>query len=260
MNSGNYPLNNIKWFTADMRNQWTDYISKANLSFSPANFTIPISGEVVVAGNLFIDHNQASGSYIATMTVYEDLNNNSYYDSAAEPGKLFSVKVEIPRTKSIVVDNPFVDLDNWAPGQTAITKKLYYFNGGNLDLENIKVVQTPPAGSATFIVASPANPGRLGVASPTVSLDISASVPALQTPGIYIATFTIFDDEGPAGLDGADPQKTFAVKIGVGTKNFSISPVLLDAGIATPAHVLENLPALQFQINNTGGLGLTSLK
>lgn len=260
MNSGNYPLNNIKWFTADMRNQWTDYISKANLGFSPANFTIPVAGEVVVAGNLFIDHNQASGSYIATMTVYEDLNNNSYYDSAAEPGKLFSVKVEIPRTKSIVVDNPFVDLDNWAPGQTAITKKLYYFNGGNLDLENIKVVQTPPAGSATFIVASPANPGRLGVASPTVSLDISANVPVLQTPGIYIATFTIFDDEGPAGLDGADPQKTFAVKIGVGTKNFSISPVLLDAGIATPSHVLENLPALQFQINNSGGLGLTSLK
>jgi len=260
MNSGNYPLNNIKWFTADMRNQWTDYISKANLSFSPANFAIPVSGEVVVAGNLSIDHNQASGSYIATMTVYEDLNNNSYYDSAAEPGKLFSVKVEIPRTKSIVVDNPFVDLDNWAPGQTAITKKLYYFNGGNLDLENIKVVQTPPAGSATFIVAAPANPGRLGVASPTVSLDVSANVPALQTPGIYIATFTIFDDEGPLGLDGADPQKTFAVKIGVGTKNFSISPALLDAGIATPAHVLENLPALQFQINNTGGLGLTSLK
>ncbi len=259
-NSGNYPLSNIKWFTADMRNQWTDYISKANLGFSPGNFAIPVSGEVVVAGNLFIDHNQASGSYIATMTVYEDLNDNSYYDSTTEPGKLFSVKVEIPRTKSIVVDNPFVDLDNWAPGQTAITKKLYYFNGGNLDLENLKVVQTPPVGSATFIVATPSNPGRLGIASPTVSLDISATVPAAQLPGIYVATFTIFDDEGPAGLDGADIQEIFTVKIGVGTKNFSISPALLDAGVATPAHVLENLPALQFQINNTGGLGLTSLK
>lgn len=260
INSGNYPLTNVKWFTADMRNQWTDYISKANLEFAPENFSVPVSGEIVVAGNLLIDHNQASGSYIATMSVYEDLNDNSYYDSSSEPGKLFSVKVEVPRTKSIVISNPFIDLDNWAPGQTAIIKKLHYFNGGNLELDNLKVVQTPPVGSGSFIMASPANHGRLGVASPAVSLDVSASVPPLQVPGIYIATFTIFDDEGPVGLDAGDTQTLFAVKIGVGIKSFTITPILLDAGIATPAHVLENLPALQFQINNTGGLGLTSLK
>ncbi len=253
VNSGNYPLSNVKWTLADMKNQWNDYISKANLAIDPSNFSIPVSDEIVANGLLAIPYNQASGTYAAAMSVYEDLNGNSNRDFT-EPVSLFSVKAVVPSAKKIVISDQFIDLDNWSQGQTTVVKKVNFFNGGNLDLVNLKV--SPPLGSATFITVLPLNPGLLPIGDLS-HLDVSATVPGPQPNGVYIATFTIYDDEDGDGLTPSDARSEFAVKIGVGNKSFTISPATLNAGNATPSFVVENLP---FQINNTGILGLTALK
>jgi hypothetical protein len=253
LNEGNYNLNNIKWTTADMKNQFGDYISKSSLQFNPQDFAILPGNSLVADAQLLVPYNQASGSYIATMSVYEDLNGNDNRDFI-EPVKLFSVKVEVPRSKRIIVADQFIDLDNWSQGQTTNIKAVNFFNGGNLDLDNLKVEQI--TGSAAFIFPVPTAPGVLTIAAAS-QLDVSAIIPGGADSGIYIATFTIYDDEADDGITPTDAHAEFAVKIGVGNKSFTITPATVNAGTATPTFVVENLP---FQINNTGLLGLTALK
>ncbi|HAE38218.1 MAG TPA: hypothetical protein DCG57_06205, partial [Candidatus Riflebacteria bacterium] len=256
INSGNYNLNNVKWTAADLRNEEAKYISKAYLSFLPADFAIsPAPANIEIASALLkVPYNQASGSYIATMSVYEDLNGNNNRDFV-EPLQLFSVKVVVPQAKKIIVTDTFIDLDNWSPGQITNSKAVNYFNGGNLDLVNLKVIQNP-VGIATFVTATPSNPGAMLVAV-AGQLQVVADIPLDTAPGQYIATFTIFDDQDDDGFNPTDASATFVVTVGVGNKSFTITPATLNAGNATPTFVIEDLP---FSINNTGFLGLTALR
>ncbi|MEW5995195.1 MAG: hypothetical protein AB1744_12495, partial [Candidatus Zixiibacteriota bacterium] len=127
-------------------------------------------------------------------------------------------------------------------------------NGGNLDLTNLKFLQT--VGSATFITVAPANPGTVPIGL-TIPASASAIIPALATPGIYVATWTAFDDEDGDGIiDATEASSTFQIRVGVGFKSFNVAPATISAGISTPTLVVFNLPV---GIQNTGPLPLTRL-
>lgn len=255
INSGNYHLNNVKWATADLRNESSDYISKAYLEFNPAPLGFIAAGNSTIAAHrIEIPYNQASGSYIATMSVYEDLNSNDNRDYF-EPARLFSVQVIVPSQKLIVISNPEINLENWSQGQTTGIVKLNYFNAGNLDLDSLKVLQT--TGSATFITTDPVAPGFLPVGG-VGSLDVYSAIPLAANTGIYIATYTLYDDDNNNNvIDPTEPRQTFTVRIGVGIKSFNITPAFVDSGPATPTYTVEGIP---IQINNSGELDLTRLK
>lgn len=256
INNGNYNLNSVKWATADLRNEYSDYISKAYLDFTPSPLGfIAANTNTVAQAQLSIPFNQASGSYIATMSVYEDLDGNDNRDFF-EPAKLFSVQVIVPSRKLIIISNPLIDLENWGQGQTTNVIKLNYFNGGNLDLERLKIKAVPSA-TATFLTINPINPGALNISNASFS-NVFSAIPATAATGLYVATYSLYDDENNDGFVGlTEPVATFVVKIGVGIKQFNITPALVNSGPATPTYSVEGLP---FQINNTGFLNLTRLK
>lgn len=256
LNSGNYNLSSVKWATADLRNEYSDYISKAYLDFTPSPLGfIAANTNTVAQTQLSIPFNQASGSYIATMSVYEDLDANDNRDFF-EPAKLFAVQVVVPSKKLIIISNPLIDLENWGQGQTTNVVKLNYFNGGNLNLDRLKIKAVPSA-TATFLTINPINPGPLSISNASFS-NVFSAIPATAATGLYVATYSLYDDENNDGIIGlTEPVATFVVKIGVGIKQFNITPALVNSGPATPTYSIEGLP---FQINNTGFLDLTRLK
>jgi hypothetical protein len=253
-NIGNYSLESVKWAIADLKNAGNDYISKSKLTFNPAVVgSIATSGSTIAKNFIDIPYNQASGTYIATMSVYEDLNSNDNRDYF-EPFDLFSVEVEVLSAKNILLVNDYFDLGNWAPGQTTVVEQLEFFNAGNLQLDKVMVEQK--TGSATFIVVDQLNFGSMTVGE-YEQTDLYADIPVAATPGTYIATWTVFEDEdGSNDYTAGEPSDDFVVRVGVGDKSFTISPASINGGNATPTYTLENLP---FDVNNTGFLSLNKL-
>jgi hypothetical protein len=253
-NTGNYKLDAVKWAIADLKNELSDYISKSKLTFTPQVIGLIDAGNSEVAQNsIEIPFNQPAGTYIATMSVYEDLDGNDNRDFT-EPFDLFSVEVEVLSAKKIVLSDDFIDLGNWASGQITVAHELEIINAGNLDLDRVRLRQT--AGTATFILASPSDQGAFSVGQTKIS-DIYADIPGGTTDGIYIATWTVFEDDNDNTIyEPGEPFAQVQVRIGIGDKSFTIAPASIDAGYATPTFVIEDLP---FNVTNTGMLGLGNL-
>lgn len=254
-NVGNYQLDNVKWITTDLNGPGMQKISKVNLAFSPSPLGVIMAGSSVPASaNLFVPYNQAAGSYIATMSIYNDRNGNDLFD-IEEVYDLFNVKVVVPPCKRIFVVQDSVDLGGWAVGQTTAPQNISVFSGGNLPLDNLRFMQT--VGTNSFLInVLPANPGPLAIAGSfiaTISADLSVG-PA----GQYIATWTVWDDSANFGvIDPGEASDTFQVQVQVGALSYTLIPSPVDAGSIEPSAVGSGFG---LTLTNTGSLSLKQLK
>ncbi|HNW35923.1 MAG TPA: hypothetical protein PKM25_13375, partial [Candidatus Ozemobacteraceae bacterium] len=260
MNIGNYQLDKIKWITIDMNGPGGKKISKANLTMSPANPLITLAGgaNMPASVTLFVPYNKEAGDYVATMSVYNDRNSNDLVD-IDEAYDLFNVKVTVPSCKKVFTVQESIDLGAWPIGQTSKECLLSYFNGGNAGLDNVKLMQLPGAanGTNTFAIsATPNNPGPLGITDTGVASIVANLV---DIAGVYIATWTIWNDvANPGVVDPGEASDTFQVRVQVGIMNFTLSPATVDAGSVEPSGL--NLGFGLNLTNDPAGLPLTKLK
>lgn len=254
-NIGNFQLDNVKWIITDLNGPGMQKISKVNLAFSPSPLgVIPSGSSVQASANLFVPYNQVAGTYIATMSIFNDRNGNDFFD-IEEVYDLFNVKVVVPPCKRIFVVQDSVDLGGWSVGQITAGKNISVFSGGNLPLDNLRFMQT--VGTNSFpINVLPANPGALAIAGSfiaTVSADISVG-PA----GQYIATWTVWDDSANFGvIDPGEASDSFQVRVQVGALSYTLAPSPVDAGTIEPSAVGSGFG---LTLTNTGSLSLKQLK
>lgn len=259
LNIGNYQLDHIKWITTDMNGPGALKISKSNLSMSPNPVNqLAGGGSKAASATLFVPYNKEAGSYIATMSVYNDRNLNDMAD-IDEAYDLFNVSVTVPPCKKIFTVQEFLDLGAWPIGQTSPGKPLNYFSGGNIALDNVKLMQLPGAanGTNTFVIsATPSNPGPMAITGVGVA---SISAVNVAVPGIYIATWTIWNDSAnPGVVDAGEASDTFQVRVQVGVMNYTLNPLTVNAGTVEPSGL--NLGFGLTLTNNAAGLPLTRLR
>ncbi len=252
-NNGNYPLNLVSWNKTDLNGPGAK-VSKANLTISPDPVgAIAAGGNKPASAYIWMPYNQPAGTYIATMAVYEDLNSNGNRETD-EPYSMFAVQAVASLCQVLVWTDNYVDLGDWMPGDSTASKTVNGFNGGNLPCSSVTVkLLSGPA----WIYANPVGPVPLATGETWIA-SVSAVVPALQPGGIYLATFTMFEDRNSDGIcQNNEASSTFLVRIGVGTKGLVLAPPLLNIGTATPTYVLEGFP---LTITNTGQLPLVMLR
>lgn len=259
LNIGNYQLDHIKWITTDMNGPGALKISKSNLSMSPNPVNqLAGGGSKAASATLFVPYNKEAGTYIATMSVYNDRNLNDMAD-IDEAYDLFNVSVTVPPCKKIFTVQEFLDLGAWPVGQTSPGKSLNFFSGGNIGLDNVKLMQLPGAanGTNTFVIsATPSNPGPMAITGVGVA---SISAVNVAVPGIYIATWTIWDDSAnPGVVDAGEASDTFQVRVQVGVMNYTLNPLTVDAGTVEPSGL--NLGFGLTLTNDVAGLPLTRLR
>lgn len=259
LNIGNYQLDHIKWITTDMNGPGALKISKSNLSMSPNPVNqLAGGGSKAASATLFVPYNKEAGSYIATMSVYNDRNLNDMAD-IDEAYDLFNVSVTVPPCKKIFTVQEFLDLGAWPIGQTSPGKPLNYFSGGNIALDNVKLMQLPGAanGTNTFVIsATPSNPGPMAITGVGVA---SISAVNVAVPGIYIATWTIWNDSAnPGVVDAGEASDTFQVRVQVGVMNYTLNPLTVSAGTVEPSGL--NLGFGLTLTNDAAGLPLTRLR
>jgi len=259
-NNGNSQLDHVKWITADL-NGPSEPISKVYLAMSPEIINSLAGGATQNASaTLTVPYWQTAGAYVATMTIYNDRNQNELKD-LEEAYDRFNVKVNVPVCKRIFAVEDLIDLGACPIPQTSEGGVLHFFSGGNLPLENVKIMQivgtnTAPVNPTPFTIScTPPNPGAMlikgsGVASLVANL--------VDNPGVYIATWTIFNDQDSSGAcNGTEASDTFQVRVHVGNMNFTVtSPV--NAGTIEPSDYKLQIPLTL--TNSAAGLPLSKLK
>jgi hypothetical protein len=255
-NTANYNLANVRWNATNLNGPNASQINKVNLSFSPVSgFTLNSGVKKLASATLFIPFNQSAGTYIATMSIFEDLNGNSSQDFG-EPYDLFNVQTLVASQKKIYIVENSLDLGDWEIGQTTATKTISFFNGGNLDLNFLRFKQDAAATNTFPITFDPINPGVLGTDVVRLA-SISASISVGPT-GTYVATWTLFEDANWNNtIDAGEASDSVLVRVGVGGKTFTLAPDPIDAGVGTPSYVIGGL---SLTLTNTGGLPLSALK
>jgi hypothetical protein len=254
-NTGNYPLDDVQWISTDLNGPAGNKISKANLEFSPAPVGPVGSGlSVAASATLFVPYNQPAGLYEATMSVFNDRNGNKAFD-IDEVYDLFNVKVTVPSSKNVFVVEKIIDLKGWGTGVVTTEKTLNGFNGGNLPLDELKFKQL--IGTNTFPINVVPDPGTVTVSGSFVA-SVSANILVGSTPGGYIATWTVWNDEDSDDtIDVGEASDTFQVWVQVGNRSFAIAPDPIDAGTSEPSNVVTGFGGT---LSNTGLLKLSDLK
>ncbi len=253
-NTGNYPLSSVSWNKTDLNGPAGAKVSKAALHFLPDPVgAIAAGGNKAVSASVWMPFNQPAGTYSATMAVFEDLNLNANRDTG-EPYELFAVQVVASLCQVLVWTDSYVDLGDWMPGNITASKTVSGFNGGNLPCSSVtvKLVSGP-----AWIYVNPAGPTPLATGA-VWTAGVSAVVPPAQPGGVYLATFTMFEDRNSDGVpQSAEASSTFLVRIGVGTKGLTLAPATVNVGTATPTHVIDGIP---LTVTNTGQLPLIALR
>lgn len=253
-NAGNMGLSSVLWNTANLNGPGGKVIHKINLDFSPDPIgSIATGANAAVSGDLFVPYNQASGTYIATMSVFEDNNGNSNKD-IEEPYELFAAKVLVPERAKVVVVEDLVDMGDWLENTTTASFSFSAFNGGNIPAKKLKFrQQTGPS----FIFVQPYEPGEVAVAG-VVNAMVSAVIPMGTSSQVYVATWTLLDDSVTENgtWDDGEASDTFQVRIGVGGKGVDCQPALVDCGVGTPTYVVSGV---EVSVYNIGTLPLSNL-
>ncbi|HEY9069651.1 MAG TPA: hypothetical protein VIV61_05305 [Candidatus Ozemobacteraceae bacterium] len=261
-NTGNAALTNVSWQSAHLLGSNSQYIDRSNVSFSPiSGFGIALSGSADAAFTLSIPYNKASGTYIATFSVWDDYSPTNLARDVREPFDEFSVRVTVNETKLVKVNEDLINLGNWPPTSAVATKTVTAFNGGNVNLTALKFIQTPAQLAAATLtnplIFTPPNPGTLATNGMLIA-SISTFIDVAQPAGIYISTYTLLEDTIPNGsIDAGETYDTFQLLVRVGTSIFTVSPDTLNLGNGTPTYTITDK---SFSISNTGTLALTQLK
>jgi len=256
INTGNAALVMVRWESRDLESSEGFIIDKANLTFFPDPVgPIPLGGLTQASLTLSIPFAQTSGTYIATMAVYDDSNGNLWRDLGAtgEPVDYFSVRVVVPSSKKIRVVDDLIDLGNWEIGMTTSAMPTQAFNAGNLPLSNLQFKQI--VGSNSFPIS--VSPGALSLATGAFMFaDVIATL-TVGPPGNYIATWTLWSDENGNNLiDAGEASDSFQIRVGAGLAGLTITPAAIDFGICSHTITVSQQVALM----NTGQVSLDNLR
>ncbi|MDD3145960.1 MAG: DUF2341 domain-containing protein [Candidatus Riflebacteria bacterium] len=255
-NTSNGALTMVRWDPMNLESLEGIIIDKTNLFFSPDPVgAIPAGTRTPASFTLAIPMGQATGTYIATMAIYDDVNTNLVRDLSglAEPVDFFQVRVVVPETHSIQVVEDVIDLGNWDVGMTTTAVPVQAFNAGNVNLSGLEFKQI--LGTNSFpISVTPATFTSLATEAYLVA-DVVATL-TVGPADTYIATWTLWNDiDGDHIIDSNEASDSFMVKIEVGMASLSISPNFLDLGIGTPAVTIS----AQTNVTNTGEVSLDNL-
>lgn len=247
-NTGNTSLESVNWQKAlPTLNGYN--IPYAYFSFSPeSGFSVATFTNQLSSFTLTMPYNQYPGTYVATMTVFDDLNTSGARD-LGEPFDMFGVEVTASESKVVVASDKVVDLGGWPNDVWVATQTFQAFNGGNLELDNLEFTQLNATFTDSQIFVTPMTYGSLATDS-ILTASISAYIGAAEAPSTYIATWSVYDATDTYASD------TFQIIVSVGTKDYTFTPDPFHIGNGTPTRTIYDQ---NFTINNTGTLNITNL-
>ncbi|MFH1352982.1 MAG: hypothetical protein ABIH68_05335, partial [bacterium] len=187
-NTGNTTLSGIIFST-------NNFISGANIitgdkiSFSSATLTLVAGSSSSVKMSVNIPDDQAPGIYTSSVTVQDD---------DGTPSDTFSVELTVNSAEDLDVQESSVTLSG-LPGQNK-SGSVIIENTGNVDLNDIEFSASSFNGgliSASVITFSPGSIANLDYESglDTTSVQVTVAIPGGQSPGLYISTVTVRDDD-----------------------------------------------------------------
>jgi len=257
-NGGNSDFTAIRWSKYDFAGPGGNSIPKSYSILDPDPVGSLASGSnMPVYSSLIVPYGQATGTYIATMSVFEDKNGSTFRDFG-EAFDMFNPKVLVlPKTK-IVALTEMVDFGVWPPDNNTATMPVSILSAGNISLASVKIRKTN--GDVTLYKDSSVisqNPGPMAVMQTYVA-SFGIYIPPAFASGLYIATYTAWDDvDGDGTVNGTEASDTFQGRVNIGNKKFTCDFSPVNAGNATPP---QTISGLNQRITNTGELNLTALK
>lgn len=290
---GNYPAKNIRLNSADFNGPTIDgimaRISKAYFSINPE--VVPVlNTDTTIPATLRVPYNQPPGQYDTTMFVYSDTNDNGVFDTGEITAK-FKARVYIDQCWLIKATEEEINMGAWPKGDKGTKTDdfaMTFFNAGNQPLSHVRILPNPEvkrispttgATNLTFTVSETMiGPMEVGEYH---TVQVHADTTTENITGVYIATFTIWDDmdqDGeidpkPAGyvIDSqdkiiefeSDTVETVQMIITIGDINFTLSPKSLLAYDVPSSYTAISGSFAGFEnlnITNNGELSLTRLK
>ncbi len=198
-NTGNGNLTNVTWQPADLSKAESSHIDRENMIFSPGNgFGVATNTEQSASITLYIPYNTPSGNYIATCGVFDDFNPANGAAGIGEPRVEFLASVTVKETKLLVITEDSFDLGSWVKGSAVSVIPLMAFNGGNVNLTNLKFSQTSitsdPNPLKKPITITPSETATLATDGILIAY-ISTVIDPSQKNTSVIATFTLSSDQ-----------------------------------------------------------------
>jgi len=241
--TGNHMLERVNLNRVDLRKSVTEKIPGAYMNIGPLTpFTVATEGAVIIESSILVPFHQPAGTYVATMAVYEDHNNSGALD-AIEPHNLVMAMVEVPSVAIAKLADNFIDLGVVAAGTDSGAAEIEIVGIGNLDLTDLKFAALP------YLTFTPQIVGPLPY-NGYATASVYASIPATQTPGVFFATGTLFDDIPGSSID------EFTIRWQVGSQSLKVTPGIFALGLGTPTY---QIPPYAGAIENTGQLELSRL-
>lgn len=259
-NTGELPLNRLHGISTVFENiQQPGSVATDNVSLSSPQKIEVLSTEPSPAV-VYVPGGTATGTYIATFTWFEDLNNNSIFNSfEAHDTSIASFVVQsFYRLYSLKSTEDF----GGVKPDTTKTINVGIRNAGSLIIPKVKfVISSLTDGFNTFDTANITVPASLNdvTAGELRYFNMNAFVPALQTHGVYTGSMIIYGDIDDNGIYDPlnEPGCEVLLRIEIGDQELSIT---------TPAAVLLNGTAASttssvfITTQNTGSLALTRVK
>lgn len=257
-NLGSTDLTHTSWNKGFYESAAADLLHPSQLTMYPlSGFIVPVAAPSATStyAELHMPYNQPAGSYIATMSVFEDMPPYNGVLDAGEPNYVFNSTVTASQCRVIYTLPESVSLGDWKIGNTIATKSITIFNGGNLLLEKVKIKQQ--TATDFTLTVTPATAGDMTTTAAQIA-SISGYIDAAATDGDYVVDFIVWEDLNDDGNpnDGR-ASATFQLEIGIGNQLMHFTPSLVDFGNATPTFPL---PEASFKITNIGDKTLSCLK
>jgi hypothetical protein len=200
-------------------------IPAGNVSFNPSNpvtSNLGILASIPVTISIQIPSFQPGVNYRGNQGFYFDYSPQNGTWSANEEIAFVEVRFLVGR-KNFAITDP-IDMGVCQHG-TLATKSFTLTNLTSLPLSNVTWVKGPLVSGAHSLPVShlqffPASGFSVGAVGPGGSQSCLASltIPALQPPGTYIGTQTVFDDDDGNGIwNGYEASKTFLLTVTVAT-------------------------------------------
>ena len=281
--TGNYNVENIRLNGAALNGPigadgLRKSISSAYYEVDVASFSNPFTrNSETTKSILTVPYNQAEGMYTSTMFLYSDANNNGVFDSGEITAE-FNVNVYVNRCKVINIKDKVVDAGSWARGSTTDNFEVNYFNAGNIDCSNAKIILADDNISSVltqyinFVTPSDRRIGAIPVGEFQKAV-FNIAIPDDAPLGTYIATYTIFEDNDDSGTwnpsgspHNPEPYEKFQVRLTIGEPDFSVLPSKLTASPVETSYTARSgiYPAgfghLTVRNKSTNGMSLSRIK
>ena len=265
-NIGNVTLTNLRWDKTNLLDGGND-IPAGQVTFPPVEpFTVP-------AGDFFNHDIQISapvaqpyGNYTSQAPfywVYEDYNPTDIARSADEPDSNFIVACQIGDQNLNILEATLAN--NGIPNSTTSAITFNVRNTGSLMLYYPKATATAliPSVAGPANIEAPQNifnPPSLGatVSGQTRQSEWRVDIPPNASAGVYLGTFTVWEDSNNNNIiDGAEAKDTAVLEITVDSaKVIEITQNPLDMGWAS-----ENMSKdAVFEVKNVGNVALDSVE